>query len=192
MVTYTQDFEKIQHLGELKSFLGREFLTWLWYRSENGGEIQFFSFNDQKTYKASFWIDDYLNLESFDKKGHNNYFKGGNPSKSVEATTSLQNGKIVKKLKMGVFVDEVGEFSVSLNDDSSSIYNLVLPPIDPASTEEIDDLSIVFHRVELTELFMNCFHKIYDEFLMERQPQKKWEEEFLPNLKNWVEKRSFH
>ena len=76
-------------------FLGREFLTWLWYRSElSEGLFQ----RDGETFEV--WFDAKLVLESLGDIKEQSAIKSENPTETEEARASLQTGKQVREAQL--------------------------------------------------------------------------------------------
>ncbi len=78
---------------------GPEFLTWLWYRTENDDGV--FSlgpeFGDFEVY-----FEERLVVGSVDVNAQENFFKGGQPSMSLEARTALRLGKLANEAKLRI------------------------------------------------------------------------------------------
>ena len=93
--------ETLAKLPESKTFLGSEFLTWLWYLSESSEiplTLELPSMSESVS--VHIWIDDKVILESPLSQVHTNALKGGTPSQSPEARIALQTGKSVKQAKV--------------------------------------------------------------------------------------------
>ena len=70
-------------------FLGKEFLTWLWYRSESAGGV--FPLADEKS--VTLWFDDRIVLElAFENVKEVNTIRGENPTGTEEAKAALRMG----------------------------------------------------------------------------------------------------
>jgi hypothetical protein len=184
--------EHVEHLTTLtkaKGFLGREFLTWLWYVAETSSDIM--SVQDEEGKKIDFdlWVDDRLVLESSSAQTHSNVMKGGDPSQSHEAAAGLVTGKTVRELKLGVNIRHTGEFTAVLACDDLSPRSLKLPnPSKPDNLADPDDLPILT-RIKYTETFLTVLDGLFARFLTLRV-EDHWETASLKAMRDWVKQRS--
>ena len=182
--------EQLTSIPKAKAFLGREFLTWLWFLADTkSGELDVQDRTTGKKKRFDLWIDDRLVLESGRGLYHENVLKGGDPSHSQEAGAGLATGKTVRELKLGVHIKGVGDFTAMLGEGDLNPRSLKLP------TRETDDgegsaepnLPIVT-RLKQTELFLAVVDKLFSMF-MDQRLADVWETEHLPQIRNWVKKR---
>lgn len=186
--------EHVDHLttiSKAKGFLGREFLTWLWYTAETIKERQKVADrNGDKELEFDLWVDDRVVLESSAGQAQQNVLKGGDPSQSREAAAALQTGKTVRELKVGFNVKGYGEYTAILGCDELTPRSLKLPnPKDenaPASTDP-DELPIAL-RVRHLDTFLACLDGLFVKFLDARTAES-WESEGLKEMRDWVKKR---
>ena len=186
--------EKLNKLSKTKAFLGREFLTWLWFKSETSKEL--LRINRQKSslpdLLVDFWIDDRMFLQPFDKQGHDNILRGGDPSRSEEASASLASGKVVKELKLGMNIQNYGDFTAVLNAEDLNPKSLQLPQTPSAEAHhEDDDLlshEILLKRIIDTEIFVEALDGLFAAFLHERT-RETWKKNELKLMKNWISGR---
>ena len=80
-----------------RAFLGNEFLTWIWFRSETA-EARI----ETADGAVAVWIDDRMSLETFEGDAQEDRFTGGSPSRSPEARVALQQGKKVSTARLHV------------------------------------------------------------------------------------------
>ena len=106
------------------AFLGGEFLTWLWYRSDQqggvfhlGGEIG----------EIELWFDDRLVVSSLSVDAMENLFKGGHPTSSAEAMAALKKGKKASEAKLRAI-------------KGAKEWSFILSPNSPARTTTVDIL----------------------------------------------------
>lgn len=179
-----EHLDKLSALSQAKAFLGREFLTWLWCRSEEKDRP--FKLASGETFQV--WIDDKVVLESPSAHAHVNTLRGGSPSQSLEASAALLTGKSVREVKIGMNIEGIGEFFASLQCTDLSPRSLRLPGI-PGYTEDEDaEASHVALRLQLTRLFLDGMDKLFTEF-MEQRVQKAWEEQGLHDIRKWIKTR---
>jgi hypothetical protein len=186
----TEHIEHLTTLTRAKGFLGREFLTWLWYVSETSSES--YTVRDEGSGKDlvfDLWIDDRLVLESTSAQMHENVMKGGDPSQSHEAAAALTTGKTVKEMRLGVNVKNIGEFTAILNGEDLNPRSLKLPnPNKDDSSSNGDDLPIVA-RLRYTDTFMAVLDGLFSRFLALRT-EEHWQTASLMSMRDWVKKRS--
>ena len=134
-----------------KTFLGREFLTWLWFQAEaNETPFEITAPSGEKT-SFDLWIDDRVILESSGSKAHVHTLKGGDPSQSLEAAAALKSGKTVSEVKIGISVEGYGEFTCVLNYQDLSPRSIQLP--DVIEEEDLmNSISPLSVRLELTRV----------------------------------------
>ena len=98
--------EYLTTLVAAKRFLGRDFLTWLWYQAETRkSPVSIDSQTLEEKLKVDFWVDDRAILEATEGSDvHEHVLKGYKQSQSAEATAALMSGKTVKELKLGLNV----------------------------------------------------------------------------------------
>jgi hypothetical protein len=180
--------EHVDHLATIskaKGFLGREFLTWLWYTAETSREAMRLTAAGQ-AYEFDLWIDDKVVLESGGGVAQQHAMKGGDPSQSREASAALATGKTVRELKIGLNDKGLGEFTASLNADDLSPRGLKLP--NPESgTAPSDELPLAT-RLRRMDTFLALLDGLFARFLEERTSDA-WEKDGLTAIRAWIKKR---
>lgn len=158
------------------SFLGPEFLTWLWYRSEKqqgvfdaGGEIGPFEL----------WFDDKLTIGSPAVNAQENLFKGGHPATSVEARIALRLGKQPSDAKLRI-VRASQEWSFSLKADRLEPAGVKIPAVLSREDEEV-----LNERMVLIEQLDTMLKSLLAQFLVLRV-SPEWEATELPAMQRWV------
>lgn len=184
--------EKLGTLTKTKAFLGKEFLVWLWFQAESSKE----SFLVQRSkvkgdLSFHFWIDDRIFLQPFDKQGHENLLRGGDPSQSEEAATSLASGMVIKELKLGMNISGVGDFTAVLNADDLNPKSLQVPGDQSGmwdSGEELDQSTVILTRIHQMECFTDALDFLFAEFLQERT-KGDWESRSIKAIRAWISSR---
>ena len=179
--------EKLSLMAQNKSFLGREFLTWLWFLAESDEAISLELAEGEVSLEV--WVDDKVVMESSNTKAHVNTLRGGDPSQSFEANAGLQTGKFVKEMKVGLRIDEDQEYKVLLNSQDLSPRSLVVPN-EPQFQEgdEDDSYDVLAFRLEKTSEFTQLFDSLFRKFLDERIDES-WENESLSEIRSWIKNR---
>ena len=170
----TQDWLQ---LIEAKSYLGHEFLMWVWYQSEHGDrEVKF------GKYTMRFWIDDRLLLENTRFRGQTHLYVGGLPSKSQEVALGLADGRLVKELRIGAHIEGLGDFSTILKGEKLEPQMLRLPIVPPGETDSLE------RRMEQMEVFSDGLDALFENFMSQRVASD-WDEKILLQIRNWVANR---
>lgn len=180
--------EQLQAVVRAKGFLGREFLTWLWYLAEAQKEPMTAPSRDGPV-EFDVWIGDRLVLEASTGLSLEHMIKGGDPSQSQEAYTALTNGKSVRELKLGLSIRGYGEYTAVLHCDDLNPRSLKLPqPDDDTAPEgQARDLPIVL-RLKQTEAFLACLDGLFAHFLKSRTADG-WEDGELKDIRGWIKRR---
>ncbi len=177
-------YYEISDLAASKSFLGKEFLTWLWYYiEEEGGTFEVEQAINKKTIEAEIWIDDKITFESTGSDTARHSLFGGNPSDSLEATAALLTGKIVSELKLGLHIGE-DQYKFGLSAKDLTPKSITIPK-EPTSG---DRYSAALFRIGHLDTLMRCQDAIFSQFVNTRI-QASWEEESLQNLRSWISQR---
>jgi hypothetical protein len=153
-----EKIEKLKFLQNNRSFLGREFLTWLWFALETRNHIV-----DVPGYEPfKLYVDDKLVLSSASGAVREHSLKGGTPASASEAKTALRSGKLVTE---GKFILRLGEkqWTFSMKADDLSVRGLRLPPVTEQEAE-----SYMRSRIVNTETLNDVITHLYKSFLKTR------------------------
>jgi hypothetical protein len=116
--------ESLRYLQTNQAFLGREFLTWLWYYTESGNhEVDLGELGLYKLY-----VDDRLVLAASSGSAHEQSLKGGTPAFAAEALVALQSGKLVQEAKF-ILQDKERQWMWSMQADTLSLRGVRLPTV---------------------------------------------------------------
>lgn len=187
-ISSVSDVNNLATMSRAKNFLGREFLTWVWWTAETTPEITFPSqvINSKKVV-ATIWVDDRLVLDASSGQSHMQMLKGGDPSRSPEAGFSLKSGKEVKELRLGVRIDPLGEYRCTLDRTDLAPKGLVMP-----TTEEMKSLdpeNFAEARLRQVELFKEFLDELFRRFL-DCRIATSWENDTLTQMRDWVGRRA--
>ena len=123
-----------------RGFLGREFLTWLWYHTETQEGVVPLKTDSLHALPddVTIYIDKSMQLEcDFKITGRDVVYSDG-PGRSPEALAAVQIGK--QPTKMGfILVADGYDYSFSLDAKALAVRGLKLPLIDADSDEELFD-----------------------------------------------------
>ncbi|KPK86787.1 MAG: hypothetical protein AMJ94_17765 [Deltaproteobacteria bacterium SM23_61] len=161
--------------------MGREFLTWLWFKSEErGGAVQIPGTGDVEISFAR-----RLALES----------GGGEYSESIvcqglhaglrEGKAALQEGKKVKEARIQVGAG-AEKFEFTLKADSFQFQTLRLPE-GIEEEEETDKGGQLLERIYLVEKALKAMDQLFSAFL-KRRLSPQWSSEEILRIKKWLGK----
>src|SRR5256714_13963213 len=113
-------------LGE-RSFLGRDFLTWLWFRCEvEGGEFDLPSGDSRKSEPTAVMVEDALSLVSVEEDGSVMKLRKGSPPARPEAASALAAGLTLKKARLLV-ARGPREWQLTIDGDTLDVSGLKTP-----------------------------------------------------------------
>ena len=170
----------LRHLED-KAFWGHEFLTWLWFRSEeDDGCLEVSGIGP-----VTLWIEDRLVLGSLETESKQNILKEGDVSKSGEAATALQVGKKVLEARFGL-IREDREYRFLLKGDTFDLQGVAVPKV---LAEEGDD----WHATALVRLghireVVAVLDALFAEFSGLRVGPA-WQGQVIPAMARWIAKK---
>jgi len=155
---------------------GRDFLTWLWYYSEQeGGEI------DVDNYGRFAVMPDGPLTFAFEGQGaYESVVRKGNPLKSAEAKTALSTGKKLKKANL-IFARADEIWNCSFDADSFSFSGMKLP-----DGEEMDYTGRFAERINNLHVFKKVFKLFFKKFINEIQNNNQ---SLNDKITKWIETR---
>jgi recombination associated protein RdgC len=158
---------------------GREFLTWLWYLTEEReGRL------DLNGETVNILLDGPLTFAHEGGGAHVIGLRGGAPTGSTEANACLRCGKKLKQAKLTLAKDDE-IWSGNVGADEFVIRSLSLP----ASEELLDPISRFQERMIKLEDFCEMFLELYDQFVKERSEPTRWHET-QKAIHRWVKTRT--
>jgi hypothetical protein len=153
-------------------FLGREFLLWLWYRSE----VDFASIAGATGAAMDVWVEDRLVLRGEADEAQRFDLKGGAPATSATARTAILEGKAVEAARFGLRDGDL-EFTFELHSDLSIRGAKVPDP--PMADDEI------VGRQRMVDELQTRLDDLYDRFCGSRL-DPSWETAQLPSILAWL------
>ncbi len=163
--------ENIHHTA----FLGAEFLTWLWFCSEQDPEMHLG--DDIEPFEIYF--DDRLVVGSPTINAQENLFKGGHPTSSLEAKTALRLGKLAHEAKVRI-TRQSQEWSFTLRAAQLSPSGIKLPAVLAREDDER-----FYERMFLLESLDQMLKALFSSFL-QRRLASTWKTVDLPAIQAWV------
>jgi hypothetical protein len=159
-------------------FLGREFLTWLWWRADAEEAALRLSTGDE----VAVMIDRIMRLECDFARTGTTVITADGPASLPEARAALAGGK--QPTRMGlIFGSRAGEFTLTLDGPKFAVSGLTLPRDD----EKRDRREHIERRFEQVADAGELLNVLYELFLR-RRTSSDWPRE-LGNMRLWASSR---
>ncbi|MEN9529090.1 MAG: hypothetical protein RI932_963 [Pseudomonadota bacterium] len=173
----TLPLESLRYLQTNQAFLGREFLTWIWYYTESGKhEINLGELGIYKLY-----VDDRLVLSSSSGSAHEQALRGGTPAYAAEALVALQSGKLVQEAKF-ILQDNERQWMWSMRADDLSLRGVRLPGL-----QAPDASTHMQARIANTQLLVDVVETLFKQYLELRLSEKFTQE--LQRIQDWMQSK---
>ena len=161
-------------LIESHRFLGSEFMTWLWFRSEmHEGMIPL---GDRKV--CELFVDDRITLEADMVETEQSVLKGGAPAVTPEAREALRQGKLPTQARVRTHHDGQ-EYLFTLKAGELQLTSVKIPAV--LSKEEDEKF---YERMYLIENLEGLLDHFYGEFLALRL-SSAWTD-VVGQIRDWV------
>jgi len=155
-------------------YLGREFLTWLWFRSSRQSGI--FEMTDGP---LEVWFDARLTLEAGGDIKESNVIKAESPTETSEAHASLLTGKLVSDARLRL-VSGQKQWTVAVKGDTLQVSGVKIPAL---LTREDDDQ--LYERFMLIEEAEDTIAALFHQFMELRLDDEAWRPE-VQAIRSWV------
>jgi recombination associated protein RdgC len=170
-------------LIEEKRFIGQEFLTWLWWKSEErGGSVEIPEYGDIIVAFEKHMLLEYGEGESAEK-----LICSGLKAELLEARTGLQVGKKLEQARIRVVKND-HEYNFTLAAGLMEFRNVRLPKTAGTESEESGNREevegMILERLFLFEDLVQTVNALFRQFL-ERRTSDDWGEE-LDKVRAWV------
>ncbi len=165
-----------------KAFLGREFLTWLWFKSEQtGGRIEI---TTDKTVQVIFL--DRMTLDLSDADSPQSVTIRGEHSALREGIAALREGKKIEEARISISAGQ-DDFTLVLKSTWFAFGSFRTPAVLPSEEEDPDEgpESRILEKVGLMEEGVEIIDALFAHFLKVRISEA-WEARELPSLRNWI------
>ena len=167
----------VLELIQQKAFIGPEFLTWLWFRSEIEHRIPI---RGGATVEIELLGPIVLEAQYGDARSGT--LKGESPATSPEARTALIEGKKLKKTRMRWKRDDA-EWTFTLDGETFHVSGMAVPM--PGRLPFDDAIAM---RMEVLADFERMLEALFDVFLELRLDAKAWPDE-LERIHEWVREK---
>lgn len=154
---------------------GREFLTWLYWRTDKEGG----KFNLEKSGEVTVWVDDKMLFKDATEKPASCALSGGDPARAPEARAALAGGKRLSRVKLGLRRGE-REWSFTLDGETLDLAALKLPAL---LTDQEDEK--LYERLALLEEAAFVVDELFGEYARTRLSDA-WEKKDLAWITRWI------
>jgi hypothetical protein len=168
-----------------KRFVGQEFLTWLWWKSEErGGSV---ALSNEGDITVSF--EKHMLLESGEGESSEKIICTGLQTELQEARTGLQMGKKLEQARI-VLSHNSHEYSFTLSGALMEYRNIRLPKTEATESDKGDNPEevegMILERIFLFEELVRIVNILFAMFLKIRLGTQ-WRDE-LQKIRHWVSK----
>jgi recombination associated protein RdgC len=159
-------------------FLGRDFLVWLWFRSE----LQIGQFDLGEAGKVEIWFDNRMTLKSEGEEAAETLTCTGENSEMREARFALTEGKKITQARIKLIMGD-DEWSFMLDSTWMNFKSLKTPRVVQDRSEDPD--GIFYEKMFLIERPVAVVDALFGDFIRLRLAPE-WETEELPALIQWI------
>jgi hypothetical protein len=159
-------------------FLGREFLVWLWFKSETGEG----RFSLGQSGSAELWFDGRIVLQPDGDDGDEKVICLGQNSRPPEARFALAEYKTITEAKIKLAIGD-DEWSFILDSTWMNFKSFMTPKV--MQDNEKDPEGLFYEKFYLIEQALSAMDTILSSFLKIRL-SPDWEESELPALIRWI------
>ena len=157
---------------------GREFLTWLWFVSEERGGRE----DVPEVGEIAWAVEGPLLFAREGRGAHEILLRNGEPMLGAETRAALLDGKKLRRARLR-FARGEEEWQVTLDADAFVFRGLRLP-----ATESYDLVGRFQERMVLLDVFRRLFFHLYRAFLRERSDAARWEKTRAA-MRRWAAER---
>ncbi|MCF8119137.1 MAG: hypothetical protein K9L83_02910 [Deltaproteobacteria bacterium] len=159
-------------------FLGREFLLWLWFRTETDRGI----FDLREQGKAEVWFDGRIMLQSESDRGVDTITCAGEAAYMREARVALSEDKEITRAAVKLALGE-DEFSFVLDSTWMNFSTFKAPRV--MQDREADPEGLFYEKIFLIEKAVSAMDEIFAAFI-ELRTGSDWGDTEGPALMKWV------
>ncbi len=162
------------------SFLGREFLTWLWFKSEERGALPLPGGGDVEVEFVRRLV-----LESGDGDYADTVVCRGLHSDLREGKAALREGKKIREARIRLRRDR-DEWKFTFKADCFRFQSLKMPASMADLDEEDRGEGRILERIHLVEAVMKIMDHLFSAFLKIRL-SSQWAGEEAPQIMKWIQ-----
>ena len=161
-------------------FLGRDFLVWLWFKSETGDRI----FDLGAAGTAEIWFDGKMTLKTEDDEAVGSITCSGVNPHLREARFALTKGKKVTQAAVRLALGD-DEYSLSLDSTWMNFSAFKTPKV--VQDNDDDPEGLFYEKTGLIEKAISAIDIVFSSFIKLRISED-WKSRELPALKEWIDK----
>ncbi len=163
-------------------FLGREFLAWLWFKSEveSDGLIKV---KDQEPVIMA--VGDKMVLETGDGEYRETLVLQGSHSEHQEARLGLMQGKLPEEMHLRLLRNQ-DEWQLNLKATTLEIKGLKSKSAAGPQEDDEDQEAFFFDQMYQVEAVSEIIDGLFREFLQVRL-SPAWDQEEMPRWQDWLE-----
>ncbi len=168
-----------------KRFLGQEYLTWLWYKSEERGGAVFL---ESSGTDVELVFEKHILLESGEGDSYEKLICQGLQAELQEARTGLAMGKKIEQARIMLIRDD-HEFHFTLKGSVFEFRSVRLPKTMTSADESNDPGAAegrLLDKIGLYEICMRTTDELFRMYL-KRRIGEEWPAE-LEKLRSWIQK----
>jgi hypothetical protein len=160
---------------ERTRFLGREFLTWLWFQSDTTeGRVS------TEGDGVEVWFDGKLTMESVGDIREQSVIKSENPIETAEAKEALKSGKTPIEARIRVICGQK-QWLTLVKSDQLQFSGMKLPALLVEDEEQA-----IYERLYLMEELEGIIEHLYGRFAENRLDDEKWRST-LADIRHWIQ-----
>jgi hypothetical protein len=159
-------------------FLGREFLLWLWFRSET--EHGIFDLGDKG--KAELWLDGKITLQSENERGLETITCAGENLSMKQARFALAEEKEIRQATVKLVIGD-NQWSFVLDSTWMNFRSFKTPRVMNDGKEDPDGL--FYEKAFLIEEAISAMDQIYSAFI-KRRLSPEWLAEERSAIARWI------
>ncbi len=157
-------------------FLGKEFLTWLWYKSDAQEGLMTVG---PEALSAEVWMTDRIVLSGAGQGAERVAVRTEDPTLSLEARTALAQGKKVEQARLRIISGQ-REWSATIKGETLAVSSIKIPAL--LTKEEDDKLRERFMLLDQIDEMLEFLFKSFAEL---RWDTEKWGAE-REAMKVWI------
>lgn len=159
-------------------FLGRDFMVWLWFRSERNSGF----FHLENGEEIELWFDGSMILQSERDGRIETISCTGEQSRFLEARYALSEFKKIIKAKIKLIAGD-NAWSFSIDDTWFNFRGMRLPHVTLDQHEDPD--AIFYERIGLIEKAVSIMDRLFALYTTVRT-SGEWENEEMPAIRKWI------
>lgn len=162
------------------TILGQDFLTWLWYKTDN--ENVLFQLEDKRTFTLQ--MEQKVSVQGGEGETKATATVSSPGGELTEAKTGLLNGKKVNKAQL-LFAMDQDDWLVQVNAADFGLSGLKTPKVATKDDDGDDPDSKFLEKMFLLERCLEMLDIVFTQFLKLRMNKNDWAEESA-KVKLWI------